>query len=217
MCRKILEARRGLFKRGPSLTSPAASQGVAAREVATSLCAVICRVSRVSLRSCCWRCRAQLCRAAMSKDACAAHNNHKTNRCDAHRQCFVAPAGRYCPTSCSPAARCVIRRCRVRRGDLTPRHVTGFARVLLCFCGLRRRGLRCCAAPQGPKMPARRAQVAHRCPGTPPATPRCPAVRYRPTSLLPVARGVAGRRRARHCDIAARHSTARVSLRPCGL
>ena len=54
--------------------SPAASQGVVAREVATSLRAVRRRVSRVSLRSCCWwRCRAQLRYTAMSKDDCAAY------------------------------------------------------------------------------------------------------------------------------------------------
>ena len=50
-------------------------------------------------------------------------------------------------------------------------------------------------------------QVANRCPESPPAAPRCPAVRGRPT----VAWGVAMRCRAKHFDLAASHAASRAS------
>ena len=120
----------------------------------------------------------------------------------------VASWGMPCATL--PLACCLCSRC-------SPCHIARFAPVSLQYSGSRRRGPRCCAALSCPKLLLPRAQVANHSSDSPPATPRCPAARRRPTSCSPVARSVAGCCRAwgspwrAACALAARHATYHAS------
>ena len=112
--------------------------------------------------------------------------------------------------------------CRARLCDLAAHLATSRCkRVSLWSCAVPRCGPRCCAALGRPKLPASRALFANRFPDSPPATPRCPAGRSGPKSLLAsITLGVTGRSCARRCDRVVRLATLRcssVSLRSCGV